>query len=48
MVSNSKMDYKVFLYIFQKKLAMATLGLKEMRKKSFKPKVAIAKLIGKM
>jgi hypothetical protein len=32
MVSNPKMKYQVFLCIFQKKLAMATLGLKEMGK----------------
>ena len=79
MVSTPKMEYQVFLCIFQKSSAMATLGLKEMgkflwegREKglpcwlskfsktklreptgqtfpiSFKPKVAIAKLIGKI
>ena len=30
MASNPKMEYRVFLCIFQKNLAMATLGLKEM------------------
>ena len=29
MVSNTKMEYQVFLCIFQKNLAMATYGLKE-------------------
>ena len=61
MASTLKMEYQVFLCIFQKNSAMATLGLKEMgkflwegREKvcpvgcSFKPKVAIAKFIGKM
>ena len=87
MAANPKMEYQVFLCIFQKNLAMATLGLKEMGKflwegremgcpvgclslaklnwdsqlgklfslpsqKNFpisiKPKVAIAKFIGKM
>ena len=32
MASNPKMEYKVFLCIFQKNSAMATLGLKEMGK----------------
>ena len=32
MVSNPKMEYQVFLCIFQKKSSMATLGLKEMGK----------------
>ena len=32
MVSNPKMEYQVFLCIFQKNSAMATLGLKEMGK----------------
>ena len=32
MVSTPKMEYKVFLCIFQKNSAMATLGLKEMGK----------------
>ena len=32
MASTSKMEYQVFLYIFQKNSAMATLGLKEMGK----------------
>ena len=32
MASNSKVEYQVFLCIFQKKSAMATLGLKEMGK----------------
>jgi hypothetical protein len=32
MASNPKMEYQVFLCIFQKKSAMATLGLKEMGK----------------
>ena len=32
MASNPKMEYQVFLCIFQKNLAMATLGLKEMGK----------------
>ena len=32
MASNPKMEYQVFLCIFQKNSAMATLGLKEMRK----------------
>ena len=88
MASTPKMEYQVFLCIFQKNSAMATLGLKEMgkflwegREKGlpcwlsqssktktetanradffpyiskiifpifFKPKVAIAKFIGKM
>ena len=71
MASTPKMEYQLFLCIFQNKSAMATLGLKEMGKflwegkaKSlpcwlsqlsfanfpifFKPKVAIAKFIGKM
>jgi hypothetical protein len=65
MVSNPKMEYQVFLCIFPKNSAMATLCLKEMGKFlwegklfslpsqrnfpiSFKPKVAIAKFIGKM
>ena len=54
MASNPKMEYQVFLCIFQKNSAMATLGLKKMGKFlwegpiSFKPKVAIAKFIGKM
>ena len=65
MTSNPKMEYHVFLCIFQKNSDIATLGLKEMgkflsegRKKglpfqgnfpiSFKPKVAIAKLVWKM
>ena len=63
MASTPKMEYQVFLCIFQKNSAMATLGLKEMgkflwkgRKKGLpcwlsqfsKPKVAIAKFIGKM
>ena len=84
MVCTPKMEYQVFLCIFQKNLDMATLGLEEMgkflwedRKKGrlsqfsktklrwpagqtffptfkwnfsilFKPKVAIAKFIGKM
>ena len=30
--SNPKMEYQVFLCIFQKNLAMATYGLKEMGK----------------
>ena len=30
MASNPKMEYQIFLCIFQKKSAMATLGLKEM------------------
>ena len=30
MASNPKMEYQVFLFIFQKNSAMATLGLKEM------------------
>ena len=40
MASNSKMEYQVFLCIFQTNSAMATLGLKEM--------VAIAKFVWKM
>ena len=32
MASNLKMEYQVFLCIFQKNSAMATLGLKEMGK----------------
>ena len=32
MVSNPKMEYQVFLCILQNKSAMATLGLKEMKK----------------
>ena len=32
MASNPKMDYQVFLFIFQKNSAMATLDLKEMGK----------------
>jgi hypothetical protein len=58
MASNPKMEYQVFLCIFQKNSAMATLGLKKMGKFlwesqrifsiSFKPKVAIAKFIGKI
>ena len=32
MASNPKMEYQVFLCIFQKNSAMATLGLKEMGK----------------
>ena len=32
MVSNPKMEYQVFLCIFQKNSAMATLGLKKMGK----------------
>ena len=32
MASNPKMEYQVFLCIFQKNSAMATLGLKEMEK----------------
>ena len=32
MVSNPKIEYQVFLCIFQKNSAMATLGLKEMGK----------------
>ena len=32
MASNPKMEFQVFLCIFQKKSAMATLGLKEMGK----------------
>ena len=32
MASNPKMEYRVFLFIFQKNSAMATLGLKEMGK----------------
>ena len=32
MSSNPKMEYQVFLCIFQKNSAMATLGLKEMGK----------------
>ena len=32
MVSNPKMEYQVFLCIFEKNSAMATLGLKEMGK----------------
>jgi hypothetical protein len=32
MASNPKMEYQVFLCIFQKKSAMATLALKEMGK----------------
>ena len=32
MASNPKMEYQVFRCIFQKKSAMATLGLKEMGK----------------
>jgi hypothetical protein len=41
MASNPKMEYQVFLCIFQKNSAMATLGLKEMGK-------AIAKFVWKM
>ena len=51
MASTPKMEYQVFICIFYKNSAMATLGLKEMGKflwESFKPKVAIAKFIGKM
>ena len=40
MASNSKMEYQVFLCIFQTNSAMATLGLKEM--------VTIAKFVWKM
>ena len=32
MASNPKMEYQVFLCIFQKNSAMVTLGLKEMGK----------------
>ena len=32
MASNPKVEYKVFLSIFQKNSAMATLGMKEMGK----------------
>ena len=32
MASNSKMEYQIFLCIFQKNSTMATLGLKEMGK----------------
>ena len=32
MASNPKMEYHIFLCIFQKNSAMATLGLKEMEK----------------
>ena len=32
LASNPKMEYQVFLCIFQKNSAMATLGLKEMGK----------------
>ena len=32
MASNPKMEYQVFLCIFQKNSAMATIGLKEMGK----------------
>ena len=32
MASDPKMEYQVFLCIFQKNLAIATLGLKEMEK----------------
>ena len=32
MASNPKMEYQVFLCIFQKNSAVATLGLKEMEK----------------
>ena len=32
MASTLKMEYQVFLYILQKNSAMATFGLKEMRK----------------
>ena len=32
LASNPKMEYQVFLCIFQKNLAMATYGLKEMGK----------------
>ena len=32
MASNPKVEYKVFLCIFQKNSAMATLGMKEMGK----------------
>jgi hypothetical protein len=32
MASNPKMEYQVYLCIFQKNSAMATVGLKEMRK----------------
>ena len=32
MVPTPKMEYQVFLCMFQKRLAMATLGLKEMGK----------------
>ena len=62
MASTPQIEYQVFLCIFQKNSAMATLGLKEMGKLlwegrekvcpvgclSLAPKVAIAKLIGKM
>ena len=34
MASTPKIEYQVFLCIFQKNSAMATLGLKEMGKKS--------------
>ena len=44
MVSTPKMEYQIFLFFFKKNSAIATLGLKEMGK----PKVAIAKFIGKM
>ena len=33
------MEYQIFLYIFQKKSAMATLGLKEMEKFLWKEEV---------
>ena len=32
MASTLKMEYQIFLFIFQKNSAMATLGLKEMGK----------------
>ena len=48
MASNPKMEYQVFLCIFQKNSVMATIGLKEMGKFLFKSKAAIAKFIGKM
>ena len=38
MVSNPKMEYQVFLCIFQMNSAMATLGLKEMGKLLRQPK----------
>jgi hypothetical protein len=58
MVSNPKMEYQVFLFIFQKNSAMATLDLKEMRKflwegrekslPSWLSQFSLAKFIGKM